>query len=230
MERDSRLAVKYKPVFMMDKMEPFEITAIGYTLFYETSQSDSFPKREIVIDKSSIKYAIEYAVWFDYDIQHLYELEHVWVYIGHDEAVCHVEGSFHGKYLTMVDLDTGVPVLEQETHPVVCLQPGKHAVLPDQRLVRLVPGWKECCMEQAGADGLLIQDMFRERIEDHPELQDMVRAYIRKQYAFIPSMEFQAFRPGEDLFMPWRELKSSIPDRINRQLEVIRQKKAKKSR
>lgn len=95
---------KYKPVIMQDKKEPFQITAAGCTLFRETGQSSSFPKKKIRINKETTDCAIEYAIWYDYDIQHLYELEHVWVYVNHDGSVQKAEASFHGKYLNVEDL------------------------------------------------------------------------------------------------------------------------------
>lgn len=217
------LIERYAPVFMMDKKEPFAITAIGCTIFYETKRSDSFPKRIIEVEQET-KCVIEYAIWFDYDIQHLYELEHVWVYVGEDTHVRKVEGSFHGKYLIMEDLETKRPNLVNMSHPLVFLQPGKHAVLPDARLIRIVPEWKESCMEKAGLDGVSYPERYRGLIQEvDDELQQKVKQYIIKHYSFEPSLEFQPFNPSQDLFVTWDELKNSIPERVNHQLELIRQ-------
>lgn len=217
MNKDVVKAEVYLPVFMLDKKEPFEIKTIGYTIFEETCRSDSFPKRIIEVG-GDIGYVIEYAIWFDYDIQHLYELEHVWVYVGNDNCVRKVEGSFHGKYLNIANIDTGELMLEQGKHPVVYLQPGKHAVLADARLVKLIPDWLESCQEKAGIDGVVIQDMFASQIVADESLQEKVRSYIKKQFSFIPSMEFEAFRPSSELLCTWDELKKSIPERVKQQL------------
>lgn len=221
MEEDRLAALAYKPVIMKDKKEPFEITAMGYTVFKETKRSDSFPKRIVKVDESD-RYAIEYAVWYDFDIQHLYELEHVWVYVGSDGSVRKVEGSFHGKYLNMVDLDTGKPLLHGGVHPVVYTQPGKHAIVPDPRVIRLIPGWMESCLEEAGEAGVLVQDMFRDKIHTDDKLQEKTERYIRENYGFVPSMEFEPFTIEDSGIMTWEELKETIPLRVNKQIEKIK--------
>lgn len=222
LEINMELIKKYIPVVMMDLREPFEIDAMAYTVFQETKRSSSFPKRMVEIKPEKTAFAIEYAIWYDYDIQHLYELEHVWVYVGHDGAVQKVEASFHGKYLNMVDLETGEANLWEETHPVVYSQPGKHALVPDKRVIPMIPDWKESCMEKAGLDGVLVQDMFEREIHTDEELQRMTERYIKEVYGFVPSMEFRPFLLEGDKLMTWEELKESIPGRVNRQIEVIR--------
>lgn len=221
MKENLEVLKKYQPVIMLDKKEPFEITAIGCTLFRETERSKSFPKRKVVVEETT-NFAIEYAIWYDYDIQHLYELEHVWVYVGHDGQVIKVEASFHGKYLNMVDLDTGKPVLEKDTHPVVYAQPGKHAFVPDYRVIKMIPDWQESCMEKAGIDGVLVQDMFENQIHTDEELQKLTELYIRERFGFEPSMEFEPLILKEEWFMTWEELKISIPDRVNSQICLIK--------
>lgn len=223
MEENLKLLAAYKPVIMLDKKEPFEITAVACTVFHETKRSSSFPKREIEINPDTTAFAIEYAIWYDYDIQHLYEMEHVWVYVGHDKTVRHVEASFHGKYLNMVNLDTEKPVIAEGTHPLVYAQPGKHALLPDQRLIRLIPDWWESCMEKAGSDGILVPDMFETEIATDEELQKLTCTYIRERFGFRPAMEFQPFDLKDGIFITWEALKSSIPERVNRQIEIIRE-------
>lgn len=212
----------YAPVFMLDKNEPFEIKAIGVSEFTEAKRSDSFPKREIYID-NKIKKVYEYAIWLDYDIQHLYELEHVWVYVGNDNNVIKVEGSFHGKYLNVENLDTNKPDLRDKTHPIVYMQPGKHAILSDKRLVRLIPGWYECCNEMAGIDGVDIHDFYADKVSVDFNLQEKVKKYIKDKYSFYPSLDFKEYVPAKDIFMTWEELKVSIPDRIENELRKVRQ-------
>lgn len=225
MEEDRLAALKYKPVMMKDKKEPFDITAMGYTVFRETRQSDSFPKRVVKVEKG-VQFAIEYAIWYDFDIQHLYELEHVWVYVGNDGSVLKVEGSFHGKYLNMVDLDTGEAVVSESVHPVVYTQPGKHAIVSDPRVIRLIPGWRESCLEEAGEAGVLVQDMFCDRIHTDEELQAKTERYIRENYGFVPSMEFEPFIIEDSEIMTWEELKETIPLRVNKQIEKIKEWKS----
>ncbi len=222
MNKDFEILAAYKPVIMQDKKEPFSITAMGCTIFRETKRSSSFPKREIVINREEVEFAIEYAVWYDFDIQHLYELEHVWVYVEHDGTVKKVEASFHGKFLNMVDLDNGELILKDGTHPVVYAQPGKHALVPDPRVIRIIPDWRESCQEKAGTDGVLIQDMFEDQIHTDEDLQKMTETYIKEVFGFCPSMEFEPFILEDEKLMTWEELKKSIPDRVNRQIDIIK--------
>lgn len=226
-QREKEVPVKYKPVIMRDKNEPFDIVAAGCTVFRETAQSSSFPKRKVCVERKTTAYVIEYAIWYDYDIQHLYDLEHIWVYVNHDGSVGKVEGSFHGKYLNMVDLEKGEPVLAGKTHPVVYAQPGKHAMVPDPRVVRLIPEWRESCMEEAGSAGVLVQDMFADRICTDDELQKMTERYIRERFAFRPAMEFSPVQLEDDMLMTWEELKELIPIRVNGEIEKIKERNSK---
>ena len=212
----------YKPYIMFDEKEPFEITAVGITVFETTARSSSFPKREIGVDKEKVSFVLEYAIWYDYDIQHLYDLEHVWVYVGKNGQVLQAEGSFHGKYLELVNLDTGKPEVRDRTHVVVYAQPGKHACLSDPRLVFVVPDWYEACNEKAGTDGVLIQDFFADEITADDKLQKQTEKYIREKYGFAPSIRFYGKELSRDIFMTWEELRKSIPGRMKKQLDKIR--------
>ncbi|MDO4292264.1 MAG: hypothetical protein Q4C65_03435 [Eubacteriales bacterium] len=219
---DREWAEKYFPVFMTDEREPFEIRAVGYTVFRMDARSSSFPRRIIRADWERTELIVEYAVWFDYDIQHLYELEHVWVSVGKDGAVEKLEGSFHGKYLNQVRLDGGQPSLDENGRPLVWLQPGKHAVLPDPRLVYLVPDWRESCRELAGIDGLAVPEAFRGPLPEPDErTQERVRRYIREHFSFEPSLLFEPAKASKALLMPWERLRESIPDRLAAQLAKI---------
>jgi hypothetical protein len=215
------LAIKYQPYVWTDKMEPFEVIAVGYTIFRNNCRSQSFPKRLIKVDWEKIDYVIEYAVWFDFDIQHLYDLEHLWVYVDKNGNVINAEGSFHGKYLRMAAPDTGLPVVDHKTHIQVYCQPGKHAFLPAPELFQLITDWKEACCENAGSDGVLVQEMYRERIKADQVIQEAVRNYIQEQFAFMPSMSFEKKVWQKELFITWPRLSESIPDRVNTQISVI---------
>ena len=102
---------EYKPYLFFDILEPFPVKAVGYTVFRKTSGSKSFPKRSIDWDTKVCAFVIEYAIFFDYDIEHLYDLEHVWVMVDYNGQVIDAEASFHGKYLKAVEPKKGVPVL-----------------------------------------------------------------------------------------------------------------------
>ncbi|MGC9002948.1 MULTISPECIES: hypothetical protein [Dictyoglomus] len=51
-------------------------------------------------------------MFWDFDIEHMYDLEHVWVYI---------KGNWHGKYRNFEEFQV------IDGHPVIYAQPGKHS-------------------------------------------------------------------------------------------------------
>jgi hypothetical protein len=218
---DFELAVEYKPYLWFDKKEPFEITAVGYTVFRENKQSESFPKRKMLANWNQTAFIIEYAIWFDYDIQHMYDLEHIWVYVNKDGVIVETEGSFHGKYLRVVTPDTNQTVIEDETHINAYCQPGKHAILPEPALFRLVPDWSGSCSEYAGIEGVLIPDMYANQIHTNPEFQEVVKQYIQERFGFVPSMEYEKKIWKDSILMSWKELSDSIPNRVNAQIAII---------
>jgi hypothetical protein len=215
---DSELARRYRPWFHFDVAEPFSVDGVGYTVFRKTMRSDSFPKRSVIV-RSGVECVIEYAVYFDYDIQHLYDLEHVWISVGNDGRVVDAEASFHGRYLKALVLNP-MP-FHGGTHLNIYSQPGKHAFMPSGELFRLVPDWFECCNIGAGEAGLLAMELFSGRISTSESIDRSVRAYIREKFAFEPTLEFEQRPVSEDLYMPWEYLFEEIPRRVETQLQMI---------
>lgn len=216
-------AKKYMPVFMRDQKEPFDIKGIGYTVFYEDGQSSScrrtFHFKDFENEGIFVKYMIEYAIYFDYDIQHLYDLEHVFVYVSMDGEVCAVESSFHGKFFNSI-LPLAKPLsFYKNTRPILYLQPGKHAIMPDESLFNLFPHYKTSCSELAGSDGLLIPYFLEGEIKKDEDTDEKVKKYIAANYAFTPSFKFEEYDPGIEILMPWEELRKNIIIRINNILE-----------
>lgn len=125
-EADLTLALRHAPRIRFDVYEPFICSAVGYTVFRQNGASSSFP-REIVLPANAVC-AIEYAIWWDWDIQHLYELEHIWVYLDGDERLIAAEASWHGGYKSMLDERGGLPL--EEGKLTLYSEPGKHAFAP----------------------------------------------------------------------------------------------------
>jgi hypothetical protein len=75
---EHELAALYAPLLRFDQREPFLPLAAGYTIFGQSGPSPSFPR---TIEVGPGEQVVEYAIWWDWDIVHLYELEHVWVYL-----------------------------------------------------------------------------------------------------------------------------------------------------
>lgn len=219
-ESQQALVLHYQPHIYLDRLDPFPIRWIGYTVFTQKGLSSSWPGLTLDPQASGAAAIIEYAVYFDYDIQHLYELEHIWVAVGKDGAVADCWCSFHGMQLRAAGLSA---FRLEGTHPVLFAQPGKHAMLPSPELFELHPQFHTACMENAGG-GLLIPPMLAGRMQTSPEQDAQIRQYIRQHFAFIPSMDFRLQDLDDRQFIPWPELLEKIPRMVQAQLDLIQQR------
>ena len=208
-----QLALQYAPIIHFDVDETIPLKKVGYTVFREEQRSDSFPKRTVKPEDGG--FVIEYALFWDYDIQHMYDLEHIWVYVAADGQVTRAEASFHGKHLTLWEPEMLFARLPEETHVHAFCQPGKHAFLPDGQLFRLIPGWFESCNAAAGGD-ILVGGPFAGAYQPTAEDHARCAAHIRKTMGFAPTLVFDegSILPA-DLLCTWEELKSWIPHRID---------------
>lgn len=215
---DLELCARYAPYVLFDKQEPFYPVRVGVTVLKREGPSPSFP-RTFSFQNPDLKQIIEYAIYWDYDIQHLYELEHVWVYVGRQGEVVDCEASFHGKYLKGLLKDRGN--LVDDTHVRLYSQPGKHAFSPVAAFFELVPNLMTATREEAGADGLTVPNMLKDRVATSEETNLLVKRYLQT-FAFTPSLEYAEYRFSKELFIPWPELLEEIPRRISRELAAIR--------
>lgn len=214
---ERELALRFLPHFRKDKNEPFPILQIGCTVVTVPKFSESF--RDLKLDPAAegADCILEYALYFDYDIQHLYDLEHAWVAVK-DGAVTKCWCSFHGMRLCA----SGVGDLYQEEDglPLLYIQPGKHAVLPDPRLFGLHSQANTCCNSLCGG-GLLIPDMLADQMETNPQQDRLIREYIRRSFSFTPSWEFIPEPVSPARVTSWAELKKAIPSYVRAQLQKI---------
>lgn len=217
---DLELARQYAPVIRFDEREPFLPSVVGYTIFRKGAPSPSFPRRVEVAE--DIAFAIEYAIWWDWDIQHLYELEHIWVYIDDDRKLVDAEASWHGRYHRMRDeygqlpLDNGRLVLYSE--------PGKHAFAPSpQWLLKRKEKTQASCGARAGLMGLHVTPLFDGVIrDDTPPNNRLVHTYLERMQ-FEPSFTFsKTFDLRRACFVPWSHLFEWIPARVTAWLAELR--------
>ncbi len=209
---DLHLAQRYAPIIHYDRAETIPLVSVGYTVFREEKRSDSFPKRMVAPDFCGL--VIEYALYWDYDIHHMYDLEHIWVWVAPDGSVTRAEGSFHGKYLTLWDPELPYAQRPEDTHVHAWCQPGKHAMMPRGELFRLIPDWKTCCGEGAGGP-VAVGGPFQGRYATEPVTDERCARHIRAAYAFTPTLQFDEGRSiPEDMIVPWESLKAWIPSRI----------------
>lgn len=214
---DMELVKRYAPNIYFDEREPFYPIKIGCTIFTESGPSPSF-RREILLNTEDIKYVIEYAIYWDFDIQHLFELEHVWVYVDHTDRIADCEASFHGKYIKGLLKDRSN--LEGNTHVRLYSQPGKHAFSPIAQLFELIPDFEKVTYEKAGSEGLLITSILKNRCNTNENINKMVWDYL-KQFRFRPSMKYRKYELSDDIFTDWETLYNEIPRLIEDKLKVI---------
>ena len=218
---DLELALAYAPIVHFDQNETIPLRAVGYTVVRASRASESFPKRNILIGGRTA-FSIEYAYYWDYDIQHMYDLEHIWVNVGHDGKPISAEGSFHGGFIPMYL--PGISPLTG-THIHAFCQPGKHAFLADGRLFQILPDVKACCKERAGGD-VLVGGPFGGIYTPSPEDNEASRWYIRSHLTFDVTMNFTQEAPADVEYMTWEDLKAKIPDWIRTECARIRALKA----
>ncbi len=224
---DHALAARYAPILRFDAREPFLPLAAGYTIFRETGESPSFRQgRKIDLappDAPPAACAIEYAIWWDWDIGHLYELEHVWVYMGADGHIVRVEGSWHGDFHRLEPLD----VLSDASgeHPRIFSEPGKHAFAP-------TPEWfkkrraefkRSETRDLAGVSGVLMAPYIKDHVTPTPLKARLVHTYLAR-HAFEPSWDFSLVFPiTPEMLSPWEALRDWMPERVNAILDQLAQ-------
>lgn len=221
-ELELDLAAKYAPILFADEREPFSPVAAGYTIFDREGESQSFGKPR-PIDWTSAGYpavrAIEYALWWDWDIGHLYELEHTWTYVGERGEVVAVEASWHGMFgESQID---GAPVV-LKTHPILLAQPGKHAMAASIAPFEEIREWAEReAGPEAGKDGVLETALFRGKMPKTPANDVRVKEYLIKK-AFTPAWKFtKRFPITRSMLLPWKVMEEWIPVRVGWWLTLI---------
>ena len=191
---DLELALQYAPILHFDEKETIPLRAVGYTVFWQSGKSDSFPMRNIHAEEGR-SFVIEYAYYWDYDIQHMYDLEHIWVMVGKDGKAFRADGSFHGGFIPL-GITSGPALTGSHIHAFA--QPGKHAFVGNGELFR---GFEklilDSCTLHAGG-GVLIGGPFAGSFVPTQEDHEASRWYICKYLSFEPSFRFREEAPGDE--------------------------------
>ena len=220
-DTDHELALRYAPAIRFDVKEPFLPSVVGYTVFRKDDSSPSFP-RDIQLTGNTTT-VIEYAVWWDWDIGHLYELEHIWVYIDSEGKIVDAEASWHGEYNQMLTEDDQLPLVDDRL--TVHSEPGKHAFASSpQPLIDRKPKTLLSCSSHAGKMGVHVTPLFEGIIKDRNPLNNrLVHTYLER-LQFVPSYDFSLeFKLEQATFVSWDNLFEWIPSRIHRWTEHLRQ-------
>ncbi|MEM7737520.1 MAG: HAD family hydrolase [Deinococcota bacterium] len=218
-----KLVKRHAPILYFDRLEPFLPCAVGYTVFTSDAESASF-KRHIKLPEG-VNTAIEYAIWWDWDIQHLYELEHLWIYLDKNDKLVYCEGSFHGKFHVLEpssDETSSNQPSSESGRAKAYSEPGKHAffanpsALADLRHIN-----QQSCGKLAGKGDVLINDMFADVMTASAQQRRLCKRYMQA-HAFDPSYEFGLRVDVSSLpLLPWDALKAWIPQRITSWLELL---------
>lgn len=214
------LARRLAPMIRFCDNEPFLPSRAGISVLTAPGRSPS-AALDITFEPGVAK-VIEYAIWWDWDIQHLYELEHIWLKLDARDQVVAVEASAHGGIFPMVLADGSLPI---ETGRVTLVSaPGKHAFsatpegqLPAAEITAV------SCQELAGRATILVNDMFRAALdglsaEDHRA----VKRYLQAR-AFLPAAQFNLrFDLSTVEFSSWADLAAWIPGRVRTVLAEVR--------
>lgn len=201
-----RIANVHRPVLVTCASEPYPPTRIGYAIAKLPAAS---PSSDFTLTPIGAM-VVEYAIWFDWDIGHLYDLEHVWVHLDDLGNVVRVEGSQHGRRVDMAGcvVDNGRPVLY--------LEPGKHAVWPSPAAMatersRIIAD----CQALAGRDGIHVDNPFGARgLIVAGRLDHRLARLKLKRDAFRPAFDFRRTDAAAARLVPWTELCSYIPRRV----------------
>lgn len=213
---------KYLPVLMLDENEPYRPVAFGWSTYKDGDKSESFDRRFQFRD-DSITSVIEFAVYWDYDITHLYDLEHIWLYLDDYGHVVGAESSFHGTVVN--GLLEGSLNLKGNQLKLYC-QPGKHAMVPDPKVFESLSDYYTNCNESVGKDGLIITGVARGRYKTYPGLTDKIVRYMKKD-AFVPGTEWCRYEFEQEKLMTWEAMDRMIPQRIALELEKIEESHTK---
>lgn len=205
------LVYEWAPRIRFDAHEPFLPLAVGYTVIQEPQKS---PSSKFQLDPGD-GMLIEYAIWWDWDIEHLYELEHVWVYLDADGQLAKVEASAHGKLRLLADADITQPL--EEDRITVFSEPGKHAIaLRPEWLLQNKNGTTEKCTTSAGSGGIHTTNPFGAEAFGNPTALShrLAKLYMKRQ-AFTPSFDFSKVVDLRDVVLTtWEKLEQWIPERI----------------
>ncbi|MHA6731108.1 HAD family hydrolase [Devosia sp. A369] len=220
-DADIALARRLAPVLRFCDNEPFLPSRVGVSVLTAAGQSPS-ALFDISFEPGVAK-VLEYAIWWDWDIQHLYELEHIWLKLDADDAVIAVEASAHGGKFTMRGNDGALPV--EAGQVTLVSTPGKHAFTATVDAQRLGADLTTMsCQELAGRGGILINAMFRDAlVAVTPEDHRAVKRYLQAR-AFLPTFNFgQTFDLAEAQFSDWTALAAWIPGQVKSVLAQVRQ-------
>ncbi|WP_404404682.1 HAD family hydrolase [Pelagibacterium halotolerans] len=219
-QKDLDLARRIAPIIRFAANEPFLPTKAGITVLTSPAVSPSAPL-DVTFEPGVAK-VVEYAIWWDWDIQHLYELEHVWLKLDENDNIVGVDASAHGKLFPMHRADGSLPI--EEGRVTLYSEPGKHAFHAAPEPIREREVWLTAmCTSMTSAGHVLVNHMFEDVLTGiTPEDHRAVRRYLQNR-AFVPSYDFtQGFDLAGVDFVSWPDLHAFIAARVPQVLAQVK--------
>lgn len=221
---DIALAKRHAPVIRFAANEPFVPSKVGITVIAAPRPAPSASKHMLTFEPGVAR-IIEYAIWWDWDIGHLYELEHVWLKLDAQDNLVGVDASAHGGIFAMRLPGGGLPL--EEGRVTLYSEPGKHAFHATARAIAdRARDLRYACSELAGNGLILVNDMFSDQFDFTRQQHRAVKRYLQDR-AFTPSFEFtQVFATDTLEFLSWPDLHAYIAERVPQVLAEVEAKQS----
>jgi FMN phosphatase YigB (HAD superfamily) len=227
---DLEIARRHAPVVYFDLAEPFLPDLVGYAVVRRPGPSPTFDRYlDLGIPGGGRAAAVvEYGLWYDWDIQHLYELEHAWAYLDAAGALVHAEGSWHGEPIPLL---RGGRVSAEDGRPVAYAQPGKHALSADPALFSAHDGYRELVRREAderAGGGLLAGSLLGGALRTSARRDGLTRAYLHTR-AFAPTFRFERRWDGAEApLVPVEQLIETVQGRLRAELARLETERARR--
>ena len=227
---DLEIARRHAPVLYFDLAEPFLPDLLGYAVVRQPGPSPTFDRYLDLRtpDGHRATAVIEYALWYDWDIQHLYELEHAWAYLDAAGDLVHAEGSWHGEPIPLV---RDGRVSAEGERPMAYAQPGKHALSADPALFSAHDGYRELVRREAderAGGGFHVGPLVEGALRSSARRNGLTRAYLHTR-AFTPTFRFERRWDGADgPLVPIDDLIEAVPRRLGAELARLESERARR--
>ncbi|WP_319568027.1 HAD family hydrolase [Cohaesibacter marisflavi] len=216
------LARQLAPILLCDKLEPFEPAVVGISHLKRGETSPSFKHMNPFTRAPNRTFSIlEYAIWWNGDIQHLYELDHVWIYLNENNTPIHITASAHGE---MIDISQSN---WQDRQIRLFCEPGKHALAPTSAEIIAKQDWlNDVCTNPDKIIGFEIPAEFTDHMSFLSPYDDFLAHDFLRKKCFTPSYSFEkSFDLSKVPFVSWGELEILIPRLLRDQTELLRKNK-----
>jgi hypothetical protein len=169
---------------------------------------------------------LEYALYYYTDIQHVYEMEHCWMYLDGNDQLIGAKGTRHGVYMTLYP--NAKSIKYHKEHPILYVSPGKHEMGSDVSMFNFQI-LDAACSIGAGRVGVY-RFYFAPREELLPIAKLKIRKKIdklyiiqqfQKKYAFHPALHWKKCRIMTPYLAPWEVLAKKVPQYVYEFLDQL---------